>query len=234
MDNLIPNIPNIPNFQNTINIEFVPKYEKEELERKLKDMELRKKILEEQHAQTLLTIQTHINTEKFLREENNILKNQILELNNKISGLEDQILQMRDEMTKNANLLKINQCVYLYKDKIWKAIFKEKYNKKKREFGNDKLLDILKGEYDSKLTTENIENIKVIVNNITTNFEIEYLFNSFQVFTNERNQLSHPTIKPDEFDYLKYQFLNYCNTIWDDDIEENEKFTSYIFDVIKS
>jgi chromosome segregation ATPase len=233
--------------QNTIQIEFVPKQQYDELEKKLRDTEIRKKILEEQHAQTLLSIQTHIDTATNLRNENEMLRKEIANLNNiiinltneiaslneKNNNLENKIAEIEIERLNEKKLLKINQCVYNYKDKIWKTIFENEANIKKREFGFDNLQNILKGKFDVELTDKQIENKNKIVNDINKNFTVNYLFNSFYYFTTERNEFSHPTIQANELNYLKNDFLEYCNIKWNDDNEANIKFTNYIFDVLQ-
>jgi len=262
------------NEHNVYQLQLVPKSVCDELERKLKDTEIRKKNVEEEHERTLsilkeehertlsilkeerertsVIIQTHINTEIFLRNENEKLKTKIAELNVEIAKLKTIIAEsnainielkttlekIQVDECKKTKLLKINQCIYDYKEKIWEQIFKTDVVKKRKNLKcNNDLLDVLKGNLDNKLSDEQIENRKNVVNNIKKNYDIIYLFNSFKDFTGERNQLSHPKIEKTELQHLKIDFLNYCNKQWgddDDDDKENEKFTNYIFDVLKS
>jgi chromosome segregation ATPase len=79
-------------------IEFVPKYEKEELEKKYKDLELRKKILEEEHARTLLAIQIHIETINTLRNELENKNFELEKLKQQIHNLENQNIELKQQI----------------------------------------------------------------------------------------------------------------------------------------
>jgi hypothetical protein len=83
--------------QNTIQIEFVPKQQYDELEKKLRDTEIRKKICEEQHAQTLLSIQTHIDTATNQRNENEMLRKEIAIIKTDIQLMQNQIAEIQKE-----------------------------------------------------------------------------------------------------------------------------------------
>jgi len=83
--------------QNIIQIEFVPKQQYNELEKKLRDTEFAKKICEEQHAQTLLSIQTHIDTATNQRNENEMLRKEIANIKMDIQLLQNQIAEIQKE-----------------------------------------------------------------------------------------------------------------------------------------
>lgn len=206
--------------------------ELENCQKKLKDIETRKKILEEEHARTLLAIQTHINAENILREENEKLKEKLNLLQKENDELKERVTRLEQKEIDETNLLKISQCIFNYKEKLWIFIFKHEAKKQQRIYGKDNLRDILQGNYDHKLTTEQLHNKNEIVKQITKNYEIEYFFNSLNDINSSRNTMSHPKIES-EYEYLQPMFLEYCNNLWESDKKENIIFTDFIFSLLK-
>lgn len=214
------------------NIIIVLSSELEICQKKLKDVETRKKLLEEEHARTLLAIQTHINAENILREENEKFKEKINLLQKENDELKERVSRLEKKELNETNLLKISQCIFNYKEKVWTLIFKNEYKRQQRIFGKDNLRDILQGKYDDKLTKEQVFNKDKIVYQITKKYEIDYFFHSLNDINSSRNTMSHPKIES-EYEYLQPMFLEYCNNLWESDKEENIIFTDFIFSLLK-
>jgi hypothetical protein len=242
----------IPNNSQTILINYVsyvPETEKQKVEeelenykRKLKDAEVRINIMKTEQDRTSLSINSYINTERILREENEKLNKKIIDLENEniklkniIENLNQRIENLENKELEKQKILMISQCVYDFKEKIWILIFQTKKEKTRMQtnFGRDILRKILDGFYDNDLTKQQLVIKNKISNNIKKDYQtIDYFFNCLNMITDERNNASHPKIE--QYDVLREDFLHYCNEIWEDDEDINTKFTNCIFSVLNS
>jgi hypothetical protein len=157
-----------------VSMTLIPTDEYNEVIKSLKNMEIRKNLLEKNYAELLLSVETHVEEIRLLKEEKLLLEKTIKELTDKLQKLidnnellindnkiikeENAILKkqvydltedikvFKTERDENKKLLKLSQCIYNYKE-----FQKQKITKKNYKFQRCDLFDILNGKYDDDL-----------------------------------------------------------------------------------
>lgn len=203
--------------------------EKNNLEHKLKECE-------KKYNELKITADGYLETVHGLREEKTMLceknarlETQIIDLTAENDALKKRVFVLENEIEKIKIIndetnkeLKFAQCVYDYKQKLKLQISSQLPDRWE-------LFDILQGDYDSNLTSTELEvknSIVVYINKTHNN--IKEFKRALKDMTKTRLVVAHPDVST-EYKTLQPEFLNYCNAKWPRDVEYNKIFTDDIF-----